>query len=70
MLKAKNIIISIITMTAVLFTIVMIPNTAMADEMVIYAMTDEGLKKMVNYAHRRRMRLLLATVYLCALTIT
>ena len=45
MLKTKNIIISIITMTAVLFSIVMIPNTAMADEMVIYAMTGEGLKK-------------------------
>lgn len=31
MLKAKNIIISIITMAAVLFSIVMIPNTALAD---------------------------------------
>lgn len=45
MLKTKNIIISIITMAAVLFSIVMIPNTAMADEMVIYEMTGDGLKK-------------------------
>lgn len=47
MLKAKNIIISIITMTAVLFSIVMIPNTAMADgTCTVYAITsDGGLKK-------------------------
>lgn len=44
MLKAKNIIISIITMTAVLFTIVMIPNTAMAAT-VKYEVTSDGLKK-------------------------
>lgn len=46
MLKAKNIIISIITMTAVLFTIVMIPNTAMADgTCTVYAITSDGLKR-------------------------
>lgn len=44
MLKAKNIIISIITMAAVLFTIVMIPNTALAAT-VTYEVTYGGLKK-------------------------
>lgn len=42
MLKAKNIIISIITMTAVLFTIVMIPNTAMAATETEYRVTSTG----------------------------
>ncbi len=42
MLKAKNIIISIITMAAVLFTIVMIPNTALADTVTEYKVTRTG----------------------------
>ena len=44
MLKTKNIIISIITMAAVLFSIVMIPNTALAAT-VTYEVTSDGLKK-------------------------
>ena len=42
MLKAKNIIISIITMAAVLFSIVMIPNTALADTETQYKVTGTG----------------------------
>ncbi len=44
MLKAKNIIISIITMTAVLFTIVMLPNTALAAT-TEYKITDTGITR-------------------------
>lgn len=44
MLKAKNIIISIITMAAVLFSIVVLPNTALAAT-VTYEVTSDGLKK-------------------------
>lgn len=42
MLKAKNIIISIITMAAVLFSIVMLPNTALADTETEYRVTSTG----------------------------
>lgn len=42
MLKAKNIIISIITMTAVLFTIVMLPNTALAGTETKYKVDADG----------------------------